>query len=116
MVVKSVGFDGSKTPEYDFDQMYWLWGGSILSLYIMKGWLIIPVEYKGEQLEFRGKLLKGKGRYGYKVKVEVDGGEVVFEEEVDGRFKFTVLPGGIKEKDEIDVVLLETIIQVINEQ
>lgn len=52
----------------------------------MKGWLIIPVNYKGEQMEFRGKLLKGKGRYGYKIKVKVDGGEVVFEEENDGRY------------------------------
>jgi hypothetical protein len=37
----------------------------------MKRELIILLEYKGEQVEFRGKLLKGK--YGYNFKLKVDG-------------------------------------------
>ncbi|MCU7549321.1 hypothetical protein OCK74_09355 [Chitinophagaceae bacterium LB-8] len=79
----------------------------------MKGWLIIPVEYKGEQLEFRGKLLKGKGRYGYKIKVKVDGGEIVFEEEVDGRYQMVVIPGGME--GEIDGGLIQAIASIIDE-
>ncbi|MCU7550405.1 hypothetical protein OCK74_14890 [Chitinophagaceae bacterium LB-8] len=75
----------------------------------MKGWLIIPVEYKGEQLEFRGKLLKGKGRYGYKIKVKVVGGEVVFEEEVNGKYK--VVEQELKEG--VDASLIQAIANTI---
>ena len=77
----------------------------------MKGWLIIPVEYKGKQLEFRGKILKGKGRYGYKIKVKLDGGEVVFEEEVDGRYNAVVSTDGME--GGVDGDLVEAIAEVV---
>jgi hypothetical protein len=77
----------------------------------MKGYFIIPVDYKGERLELKGKLLNGK--HGYNFKVKVEGADVVFEQNEEGKYKVAVRPVGMLKEGKIDVELVEVIKDVV---
>jgi hypothetical protein len=79
----------------------------------MKVHLIIPVEYKGEKLEFRAKLLEGS--FGYKFKLKVEGGEIVFEQDKEEKFKVAVKPAKLVRDGKIDMGLVEAIKGVVDE-
>ena len=73
----------------------------------------IPVEHKGKEYLFPAKLLKLG--YIYKFLVEVNGTEVFFEQDDEGKYRALVDPSNLDEGVKINVGLLEAIANSLEE-
>ncbi|AZA83437.1 hypothetical protein C1637_21060 [Chryseobacterium lactis] len=71
----------------------------------------IPVTYKGKDLLFNGRLATFS--YGYKLYVDIDGNEVVFERDDEGNLR-AIVPE-ISSNPAIEKELIESIIEVFND-
>ncbi|REC46158.1 hypothetical protein [Chryseobacterium pennipullorum] len=70
----------------------------------------IPVTYKGKELVFNGRL--ATFTYGYKLYVDIDGIEVVFERDDEGHLRALVPESS--SNPAVDKELIESIISVFN--
>jgi hypothetical protein len=72
---------------------------------------VIPVDYKGEELEFRAQLLNYG--YSYKIQVDINGLEVLFEPDEERNFRVILDPEKLDGQNKIDTELLKVIAGVL---
>ncbi|MGH1516807.1 hypothetical protein [Chryseobacterium sp. JK1] len=70
----------------------------------------VPVTYKGKELVFSARL--GAFTYGYKIYVDVDGTEVVFERDDEGNLR--VLLSEADSNPPVEKELIQSIVEVFN--
>jgi len=71
----------------------------------------IPVTYKDEDLLFKAKLLKLG--YFHKIHVEVNGCEVLFELDEEGKFRATFDTAKLVDSKKIDIELIKLIAETL---
>lgn len=73
----------------------------------------LPVQYKGEELSFPGRLLKFG--YSYKIELNIGGTMLLFEPDEQRNFRALVAPEEMNKHKEITVDLLEAIVSSLDE-
>lgn len=72
----------------------------------------IPVTYKGEELLFKASI-KAFG-YTPRIEVEIDGSQIIFEQDEEGKYRAVVSTEDLLNKKHIDVELLGLVTEVLD--
>ncbi|QHT71747.1 hypothetical protein GXP67_36330 [Rhodocytophaga rosea] len=76
--------------------------------------LEIPVDYKGEHLCFKAKILSYS--YSYKIVVDVSGRQMMYEADEEGKYRAVAELEALQKGEKIDIGLLEAIALVLDDQ